>query len=572
MLLGLAIRDVVLIDRLELEFGPGLAVLTGETGAGKSILLDALGLALGARGEAGLVRHGARLAAVAAEFETVPAAAALLEEHGIDTEGAIVLRRTLGADGRSRAFVNDQPASVGLLRALGDALVEVHGQSEQRGLLDPATHRASLDAFAGAGETAREVRALWTAAEAARQALEAALAEQARAAAEQDHLRHTLGELEVLEPREGEEREIEDRRALLKNREKIVAALQGAQNALDSPRPVGEALRAARKEIARAADKAAGGFDRALAALDRASDELAEAEAAIEAAGRSVDHDSKALEKLEDRLYALREIARKHRLPVSELANFKARVAGQLEVLDRGELALAGLRAAALDARRAYAQAASRLSELRRNASTRLDQAVTAELAPLKLDRAQFRTRLDARADGDWGPDGAERVQFEVSTNPGAPFGAIGRIASGGELSRFMLALRVALAQVGGAGTLVFDEVDAGVGGATAAAVGDRLARLGREVQVLVVTHSPQVAARGERHWRVSKSDGEDGALTRVTALDDAARREEIARMLSGARVTEEARAAADSLIGARLIGARLIGARSRPRPGRASG
>lgn len=562
MLLGLAIRDVVLIDRLELEFGPGLAVLTGETGAGKSILLDALGLALGARGEAGLVRHGARLAAVAAEFETVPAAAALLEEHGIDAEGTIVLRRTLGADGRSRAFVNDQPTSVGLLRALGDALVEVHGQSEQRGLLDPATHRASLDAFAGAGDTAREARALWAAAETARQALDAAGAEQARAAAEQDHLRHTLGELEALAPKEGEEREIEDRRALLKNREKIVAALQGAQGALDSPRPVGEALRAARKEIARAADKAAGGFDRALAALDRASDELAEAEAAIEAAGHAVDHDSKALEKLEDRLYALREIARKHRLPMSELANFQARVAAQLDVLDRGELALAGLRAAAHGARRAYAQAASRLSDLRRNASARLDRAVTAELAPLKLDRAQFRTRLDALPEGDWGPEGAERVQFEVSTNPGAPFGAIGRIASGGELSRFMLALRVALAQVGGAGTLVFDEVDAGVGGATAAAVGERLARLGHEVQVLVVTHSPQVAARGDRHWRVSKSDGDGGALTRVTALDDAARREEIARMLSGARVTEEARAAADS----------LIGARPRPRPGRASG
>jgi DNA repair protein RecN (Recombination protein N) len=547
MLRGLSIRDVVLVDKLELEFGPGLAVLTGETGAGKSILLDALGLAMGARGDAGLVRHGAQQAVVTAEFDAAPGAADALKEHGIPADGPLVLRRIVTADGRSRAFVNDEPVSVGFLRTLGDSLVEVHGQSDQRGLLDAGTHRAALDSFAGARAQAGDARARWAAAEAARKALDEAKAARARAAADEDFLRHALKEMDTLDPKDGEEREIEERRTLLKSREKIMAALDAARRAMEEPRPAGDALRTARRELARVADKI--GLDKAIAALDRAADEMAEAEAAIEAAGRAIDHDSNALERLEDRLYALRELARKHRVPVDGLSALRARIAGQLEGLDKGEKDLAALDEAATSSRATFAQAARRLSALRQEAAAKLDEAVAKELAPVKLGEARFHTRLDALAEADWSADGAERVSFEVATNPGQPFGPIGRIASGGELSRFMLALRVALAEVGGAGTLVFDEVDAGVGGATAAAVGERLARLGRAVQVLVVTHSPQVAARGEKHWRVSKAAEGGTALTRVTALDAEARREEVARMLSGARVTDEARAAADSLM-----------------------
>ena len=547
MLLGLSIRDVVLVDRLELEFGPGLAVLTGETGAGKSILLDALGLALGARGDAGLVRHGAPQAVVTAEFDAAPIASAALTEHGLAAEGPLVLRRIVTADGRSRAFVNDEPVSVGFLRTLGESLVEVHGQSDQRGLLDTGTHRAALDAFAGASDRAAAVRARWASAEAARKALEDAKAERARAAEDEEFLRHALGELDALDPKAEEERAIEERRALLKNREKVMAALDAGRRALEEPRAATDAIRAARRELARVADKA--GLDQAIAALDRAADELAEAKAGIDAAGRAIDHDAGALERLEDRLYALREQARKHRVAVGDLPALRARIADQLDNLDKGEKHLSDLETAASTARTAFAEAAKALSAARQQAAGTLDAAVAHELAPLKLGEARFRTKLDALAESDWNADGAERVSFEVATNPGSPFGAIARIASGGELSRFMLALRVALAQVGGAGTLVFDEVDAGVGGATAAAVGERLARLGRDVQVLVVTHSPQVAARGERHWRVSKAAEGGVALTRVTALDAEARREEVARMLSGARVTDEARAAADSLM-----------------------
>jgi DNA repair protein RecN (Recombination protein N) len=552
MLAALSVRDVVLIDRLELEFGPGLSVLTGETGAGKSILLDALGLALGARADAGLVRRGAQQASVSATFDLDARhpAQALLEEHGLQGEDGLVLRRTLGADGRSRAFVNDQPVSVSLLRTLGDALVEIQGQSEQRGLLDPATHRDALDAFAGLGAALKDMHALWDDARTAKQAHEKAQAERAKAAAEEDHLCHTARELGALDPKDGEQATLEERRLVLKNKEKLAEALAGAHDALSGSRNVEDGLRIARRELTRIADKAGGTLDPALSSLDRASDAVADAVAAIEKVGHALEHDGTSLEKIEDRLYALRDMARKHRVAVADLPRLRTEVEEALGRIEGGEGGLKALAEDAARARKAYEDAARRVSQARAKYAKALDAQVMAELAPLKLDRSRFSTRIDVLPAADWGPHGGDTIFFEVATNPGSAPGPIGKIASGGELSRFMLALRVVLTRSGGASSIVFDEVDSGIGGAVAAAVGERLAKLGRAMQVLVVTHSPQVAARGDNHWRVAKAAGADVTFTKVTALDAEARREEIARMLSGSKITEEARAAADSLIG----------------------
>ncbi len=560
MLQGLAIRDVVLIDRLDLACEAGLSALTGETGAGKSILLDALGLALGARADAGLVAKGAAQASVTATFvlDAKHPARVLLADRGLasDDDELVILRRVLGADGRSRAFVNDQPVPVGTLRELADLLVEIHGQFDTHGLLDPATHRMALDLYGGLAADAQRVGGLhadWRAAEAA----EAEARERAaKAATDEDFLRHAVDELDKLDPKPGEETELAQKRALLASREKLIEAINAARADLSAGKGVEGALRGAERLLQRVAPQAMGKLDQALAALDRAAIEAADAMAEVEALENALDLDASGLEGVEERLYALRALARKHRVEVDRLADLKAEFQARLTALDSGEEGLKKLAAATAKARSAYADTAKALSASRRGAGQKLDKAIARELPPLKLEKAKFRTRVEELPEANWTAHGLDRVVFEVATNPGADLGPIDRIASGGELARFMLALKVALRAPGkakraGVETLIFDEVDSGIGGAVAAAVGERLAVLAENAQILVVTHSPQVAARAQHHWRVSKKSAGKGAATVVEPLDAKARREEIARMLSGASVTDAARAAADSLLAA---------------------
>ncbi len=555
MLSTLSIRDIVLIDRLDLEFQPGLSALTGESGAGKSILLDALGLALGGRAETRMVRHGAAQGSVTAAFDLADTHPlfALLAEQGIAAEdGAVVLRRIVGADGRSRAFVNDQPVAAGLLRQIGDGLVEIHGQFDNQRLLSPVTHRALLDAFAGLDGPLAEVAHAWGVATAADAALAEAEAALLAARRDEDFLRHSLGELDELAPEADEEAALADTRARLMGGEKIVQAMADAARALsgEEPLPGAEAaIQEAMRPLERIAALAGGQLDGAIEALGRARGEVIEAQAQIERALAELDLDPRRLEETEDRLFSLRAAARKHGCPVAELPVLRQDLGERLANLDDGVARLARLKAEAKAAHAAYDAAAANLGETRREAATRLDAEVTAELRPLNLGRAVFRTVVRDLPPADWSAQGKDQVVFEVATNPGSPTGPLNRIASGGELARFMLALKVVLAQADPVPTLIFDEVDAGVGGAVADAVGERLARLGGEVQVLVLTHSPQVAARGAHHWRVRKAVGEGEALTRIDVLDAAERREELARMLAGARITDEARAAAASLL-----------------------
>jgi len=582
MLASLTIRNVVLIETLTLAFERGLCVLTGETGAGKSILLDALGLALGARSEAGLVRRGADQASVSAEF-LVGAdhpVLAILREQGLALPGeppsgpppsrpplsrppvrgqrehddgeSLVLRRTVSAEGRSRAFVNDQPVGVALLRRIGEELVEVHGQFETYGLLDPRTHQGVLDAHAGLAAELAAVTAAWRDWRQTEQARARAAAEIERARAEEEYLRHAVGELETLAVLPGEEATLAEQRAMAMHREKVMEAVSAALGELGGDRGAGRGLAAAMRGLGRIVDKAGGRLDGAMAALDRASAEVEEAVDALEACARDMDHDAKGLERMEERLFALRAAARKYSTTVDELPALCTELAERLALIEDQGDTLNRLAVQAASARERYLAGARRLSETRRAAAGRLDQAVAQELAPLRLNRSRFVTEISAMKDADWGPSGIDRVAFRVSTNPGAPPGALDKIASGGELARFMLALKVVLAQSGTVPTLIFDEVDTGIGGAVAAAVGDRLARLGREVQVLVVTHSPQVAARGASHYTVRKTTLDERVVTDVGRLDDSARVEEIARMLSGAEITAEARAAAQALLNGR--------------------
>ncbi len=568
MLVNLSVRDIVLIDRLDVTFEGGLCVLTGETGAGKSILLDALGLALGNRADTGLLRRGAKQASVAAAFEIEAGhpVRAILDEHQIGTEDdLLVLRRLLGADGRSRAFVNDQPVSVGLLRRLGDSLVEIQGQFEQRGLLDTANHRALLDAYGGCGEAAARVAALWSEWRGAGEARDRAA--QALEAARRDEifLRHAVEELEAFDPAPGEEPRLAEQRSLLMNAEKLGEAMNAAAAALagDGGRPGAETeLAEARRTLERVAGQAAGRLGPALAAVERAVLETEETQAALRVASSELELDAGRLGEVEDRLFALRDLARKHGVGAEALPGLRGELAERLAGIDGGGAQLAELERAVATARTAYEAAAEKLSRARAKAAKSLDQAVNAELTPLRLDKAEFRTRIERLDDAAWGRHGLDRIAFEVATNPGSLPGPLAKIASGGELSRFLLALTVVLAGVGPARTLVFDEVDSNVGGATAHAVGERLVRLtgnrhgggdggGGGLQVLVVTHSPQVGARGAHHWRVHKETRDGAVATRVSPLDRGEREEEIARMLSGAEVTEEARAAAKRLIGA---------------------
>ena len=553
MLLGLTIRDIVLIDRLDLAFHKGLCVLTGETGAGKSILLDALGLALGMRSESGLVRQGAAQAAITAEFSLSPhhPAAALLAEQGLDSEGeSLVLRRLVGADGRSRAFVNDQPVSIGLLKQLGETVVEIQGQFEQRGLLDPTTHREALDAYGGYRPEIAATAAAWRAWRTAKDAREAAEAALATAQSDEDYLRHSLAELDQLSPRPGEENELAELRSSLMHREKLVEGLNAAlQELARGEHGVERALHGAARHLERLREKAAGRLDPATAALERASVEAREAIDQIEALLREFNSGTSDLDRIEERLFALRALARKHNISVDDLPALRNEIAAKIEALDGSGGDLKRLKHQEVESREAYAAASQKLEKLRQAASTKLDKAVMGELAPLKLDKARFSTVVTTLDEREWGETGRNRIHFEVATNPGAPPGPLAKIASGGELSRFMLALKVVLDRTSPVPTLVFDEVDSGIGGAVAAAVGERLQRLGDELQVLVVTHSPQVAAKGAHHWRVAKRQAAAQTTTQVEELAPEERREEIARMLSGSTITAEARAAADSLI-----------------------
>ena len=556
MLISLAIRDVVLIEALDLQFGHGLGVLTGETGAGKSILLDALGLALGARGEAGLVRQGAAQAVVTATFDTPPAdgpIAGLLAENGLELDPgeALMIRRIVKADGGSRAFVNDQPASAGLLRELATWLVEIHGQHDDRGLLNARGHRALLDAF-GRVDTA-PVAAAYRAWRDAEGALAAARAGIDTAQRDREWLEHAVGELRTLAPEPGEEEALADRRRTMQRAEKIAEDLAAVENWLEGSDGGLSQLRQAARVLERIAGDHAALAD-ALAAVDRAVIEGAVAEDQLRAAKTELWFDPATLEDDETRLFELRGMARKHRVQPDDLAELARDLETKLAALDAGEEGLAALEASLATARTKYENAADALTGARTEAALRLDAAVKGELVPLKLDAARFRTVVAPAASDAWSAAGKDRVEFEISTNPGAPFAPLVKIASGGELSRFILALKVALvekrgAEQSGAATMIFDEIDRGVGGAVASAIGERLARLAGGTQLLVVTHSPQVAARGGHHLLIAKSH--DGTVTRtgVTALDEAARREEIARMLSGATVTDEARAQAERLL-----------------------
>ena len=554
MLLGLSIRDVVLIDRLDLAFRPGLCVLTGETGAGKSILLDALGLALGKRAEAGLLRDGAGEAAVTAEFAVGRnhPAYAMLREAGLACDGAgetIVLRRLLRGDGRSRAFVNDEPASINLLRQLGDSLVEIQGQFEQRGLLDPVNHRMILDAFAEHVGGIEALAQSWRDWRAARSREEAAARLVAASREEEDLLRHHLAELDALAPETGEEDRLAARRTLLQSAERLAEILAEAIGELDGEAGAQAALARATRRLERARERAQGLFDDARAAAERAANETAEALAALETAARSLELDPHELEIVEERLFALRAAARKHQVTTTDLPAIREAIAARIDAIEAGVEGVESLARATAAARAEYVAAAECVSRARAGTADRLDAGVAAELKPLRLDKARFRTVLAPLPKFDWSEHGRERVHFEIATIPGAPFGPLARIASGGELSRFMLALKLVLAGTSSVPTLIFDEVDSGIGGAVAAAVGERLQRLGTSLQVLVVTHSPQVAARGAHHWRVAKHLSERRTVTRVEELNSDTRQEEIARMLSGRTVTVEARAAAASLI-----------------------
>ena len=550
MLVALSIRDVLLIDKLDLVFHPGLTVLTGETGAGKSILLDSLGLALGARSEGGLVRPGAQGLSVTAEFDLAgehPVRQILLE-NDITPSDTLLLRRAVGADGRSRAFVDDQPVSVGLLRRLGDALVEIHGQFANIGLLDSATHLDVLDRFGFID--ASPLKAAWRGWRDAVTAREEAEAAFQRAQGQQDFLRHAVDELSDLAPQPEEEAALAARRAMMMHGEKLMEGMNAAMELLTRQGGVEQVLRSAERALARVADKAEGRLDPVIAALDSAAIEAEEAQTLLEKASASLDLDPAALEKVEERLFTLRAIARKHGVAVDDLAALQERFAAELSEIETGGEGVRKLAQAETRARDAYREEAQRISAARKAAAQQLDQRVAAELPPLKLDKARFATRIAAQDERLWGENGMDQVDFEVATNPGLPPGPLGKIASGGELSRFMLALKLVLADSDTIPSMVFDEVDSGVGGAVAAAIGERLALLAKDLQVLVVTHSPQVAARGNQHWQVAKrDDGKGSFVTRIGTLESSERREEVARMLAGAEITDEARAAADRLL-----------------------
>jgi DNA repair protein RecN (Recombination protein N) len=552
MLTRLSIRDIVLIDRLDIDFAEGLAVLTGETGAGKSILLDAFALALGARGDSSLVRHGAEQGQVTAAFE-LPSrhpVRAMAAENGIQADDGLILRRTQFADGRTRAFVNDQPVSVQTLRTLGSALVEIHGQHDDRALVDAATHRRLLDAFGDLEVEAQAVTRLWEERRTREEEVAVHRADVERAQREADWLRHAVEELRRLGPEPSEETALAERRAAMMQVEKVASDLREAHDAVAGSQSPVPALAAAVRRLERRVVHAPTLIEPAVKAFDTALTALDEARGQLEAALASADHDPRELERIEERLFALRAAARKYNVPVDGLNALAARHAADLSLIDAGAEKLAALEKAASEAAERYRRAATALSGKRRSAAEKLDQAVNAELKPLRLERATFTTAI-ATDEAAPGPNGVDRVEFWVQTNPGTRPGPMMKVASGGELARFLLALKVVLADRGSAPSLVFDEIDTGVGGAVADAIGARLARLAGRAQVIAVTHAPQVAARAGRHYLISKDTLDRGrrVATRVAELAPEHRREEVARMLAGAEITTEARAAAERLI-----------------------
>ena len=552
MLARLSIRDIVLIERLDIEFSRGLAVLTGETGAGKSILLDAFALALGGRGDSGLVRHGAEQGQVTATFDVPKGhpAAKILSENGLDDTGEMILRRVQLADGRTRAFVNDQSISVQTLKAIGAALVEIHGQHDERALVDASTHRQLLDAFAGLEKEVAALETLWEARRTANTALDAHRASMERAAREADYLRHAADELKTLKPKDGEETALAGRRTTMMQGEKIASDLREAQEAVGGPHSPVPALAAAVRRLERRAANSPALVEPAVKAIDIAINALEEADQHLSAALVAADFDPAELERIEERLFALRAASRKYSTPVDGLAALAAKFVADVALIDAGADQLKKLEAAAAEADQRYGAAATKLSAARNKSAEKLNKAVNAELAPLKLERARFMAQIETDANSP-GPQGIDRVEFWVQTNPGTKPGPLMKVASGGELSRFLLALKVVLSDRGSAPTLVFDEIDTGVGGAVADAIGARLSRLAGQVQVMAVTHAPQVAARANQHLLISKDALDKGkrVATRVNALAADHRREEIARMLAGAEITAEARAAADRLL-----------------------
>ncbi|GES45258.1 DNA repair protein RecN [Rhizobium dioscoreae] len=553
MLIQLSIRDIVLIERLDLAFESGLSVLTGETGAGKSILLDSLSLALGGRGDGGLVRHGEDRGQVTAVFDvgTQHPARKLLRENGIDDDGDLIFRRVQSADGRTKAFVNDQALSVQLMRQIGQLLVEIHGQHDDRALIDTDAHRTLLDAFAGLAEETQEVGRLHKIWRDTERTLKKHREQVEKAAREADYLRASVEELEKLSPQDGEEDELAEKRSRMMKAERIAGDIAEASEFLNGNASPVPHIASLVRRLERKSHEAPGLLEDTVALLDAALDQLSNAQMEVEAALRKTEYDPRELERVEERLFALRGASRKYSVPVTELPALAARMISDLADLDAGEERLARLAAELSAAKADYDVAARNLSEKRHHAGEALAAAVTAELPALKLERARFMVEISSDPEAGTA-EGIDVVEFHVQTNPGTRPGPITKVASGGELSRFLLALKVALADRGSAPTLVFDEIDTGVGGAVADAIGQRLKRLSDRVQVLSVTHAPQVAARAATHLLISKgpvADGSEKISTRVATMEPKDRTEEIARMLAGASVTEEARAAAKRLL-----------------------
>ena len=551
MLQSLSIRDIVLIEALDLEFGSGLTVLTGETGAGKSILLDSLGLALGNRADSGLVRQGTEKAQVTASFAApVPGSklAITLSENDIEIEPGepLIIKRSVKADGGSRAFINDQPCSATLLRAVGGQLIEIHGQHDDRGLINPKGHRALLDAFAGVeGKTVRAAFEIW---QSAKTALEQAKLDQDAAEQDREYLEHSVAELSKFAPQPGEEQELALGRATMMKGEKLTGDLELIRSAFDGSEGGLASLRAAARRLDRIAEDHPL-LAEALEALDRSIIDASEAEDKLNEAAAALSFDPQRLDDMETRLFDLRGLARKHRVEPDKLSELLEELQRKLAAISDGGRTMEDLEASLGRARISSIAAAERLRAQRAKAAKALDKAVAGELTPLKLDAARFETLLEELPEEHWNRTGMDRIEFLISTNPGAPLAPLGKIASGGELSRFILALKVALAEEYGLKSIIFDEVDRGVGGAVASAIGDRLSRLSKGAQLLVVTHSPQVASKGDAHMLINKSLSGTVSRTDVRALDDEGRRQEIARMLSGADVTDEARAQADRLL-----------------------
>ncbi|MBY6137100.1 DNA repair protein RecN [Leisingera sp. XS_AS12] len=547
MLRALDIRDLLIIDHLELNFQPGLNVLTGETGAGKSILLDSLGFVLGWRGRAELVRQGAAQGEVLAEFD-LPAghpAHAILEEAGLPGGDTLILRRVNTAEGRKTAWVNDRRCSGEVLRALSDTLVELHGQHDDRGLLNPRGHMALLDQYAGVQDLLDKVRRAWSEAAKARKTVEATRAALEAVRAEEEFLRHAVAELDKLDPQPGEDEALDIRRRQMQAAERIRGDIARAHALLSegAESAMGEAQRWLEGVEGQAEDT---GLEAPLAALSRAMIELGDAQDGVERVLNALEFNPGELEDCEERLFAIRALARKHGVTADELGEYAETLRGKLAALDAGDQDLADQEAALKAAEAAYTEAAKQLGAVRRQQAAALDKAVMAELAPLKMERAVFETRITS---AEPGPDGMDAVAFTVATNPGAPAGPLNKIASGGELSRFLLALKVCLRGQDASKTLIFDEIDRGVGGATADAVGRRLRSLASNGQVLVVTHSPQVAALGGHHWQVRKQVIDGMTLSQVVPLAEPDRVDELARMVAGDTITEEARAAARALL-----------------------